>query len=502
MPRYQVTAPDGRTVTLEGDSPPTDADLDGIFASLPSKTELEGPGLLSRGASAVGDFVSGAAKEAPLVAMRAANLPRDIISGATSLLADQFGPGVQAGDILKNEQEYRLREGLESPLRQKADEGRASKLGRIVSKAAPSVALAGLTGGASVPAQAGIMGVTSGAQTASEGGGGSDVALSAGLGAAGTTLAPLLSKLAGSAGGALKNLAVKQYERGLGATKEAMKTEAARITPELLERGVAGSLKGLSGKATAQVDDIGKQIQQAYRDASQAGTKVDGVGLANALERLKTPFKELGQNGQEVILNPKAVGAIDEMQGILRELGDATPSAVWKFRKTVDDIVSASNGFTRELPGGTAKALQRQTRGILQEELNRAVPDVARLNSEFRLWKSLQDVTAATMKRRTSQERNLIPAILGSGVGGGIAATGSLTGAGAGGLAVAGLVQAIRSPLWRTFSAVQKNAMADILSGGSEALKTEAGRSAATILAIFGSRGSVQPEPSLAEIGQ
>ena len=35
MPRYQVTAPDGRTVTLEGDAPPTDADLDGIFASLP-----------------------------------------------------------------------------------------------------------------------------------------------------------------------------------------------------------------------------------------------------------------------------------------------------------------------------------------------------------------------------------------------------------------------------------------------------------------------------------
>jgi hypothetical protein len=36
MPRYQVTAPDGRTVTLEGDTPPTDADLEGIFASLPA----------------------------------------------------------------------------------------------------------------------------------------------------------------------------------------------------------------------------------------------------------------------------------------------------------------------------------------------------------------------------------------------------------------------------------------------------------------------------------
>lgn len=42
MPRYTVQAPDGRTVTLEGDAPPTDQDLDEIFASL-------GPGDASGG---------------------------------------------------------------------------------------------------------------------------------------------------------------------------------------------------------------------------------------------------------------------------------------------------------------------------------------------------------------------------------------------------------------------------------------------------------------------
>lgn len=36
MPRYKVQAPDGRTVTLEGDTPPTEADLDQVFASIPS----------------------------------------------------------------------------------------------------------------------------------------------------------------------------------------------------------------------------------------------------------------------------------------------------------------------------------------------------------------------------------------------------------------------------------------------------------------------------------
>ena len=502
MPRYQVTAPDGRTVTLEGDTPPTDADLDGIFSSLPPKPSAPETGLLERGVSAVGDFVAGAAKEAPLVAARAASMPNDIISGAMSLLADQFGPDVQAADILKNEQDYRLKQAIIAPLEAKAGEGRAGSIGRIAARSAPTMALAALTGGASLPVQGAILGGSSAAQTASEGGRGTDIAISGATGAAAPLLGPALAKVVGAPAKALKNLAVKQYERGLGATKEAMKTEAARITPELLERGVSGSLKGLSGKATAQVDDIGKQIQMAYRDATKAGTKIDGNGLATALERLKTPFREVGQNGQDVILNPKAVGAIDEMQGILRELGDASPSSIWKFRKTVDDIVSASNGFTRELPGGTARALQKQVRGILQEELNKAVPNVVKLNSEFRLWKGLQDVTAATMKRRTSQERNLIPAILGSGVGGGIAATGSIAGAGGAGLATAALVQLVRSPIWRTTSAVTKNAMADVLSGSSEALKSEAGRNAMTLLALFGAKGSVRPEPTLAGIAQ
>lgn len=468
----------------------------------PTPSEPEGPGLLESGLSAVGDVVSGAAKEAPLVLGRAANIPRDIVSGAISLALDKFGsPALQAADIKRAEDEYRLRQ-MAAPLEQQEGEGKASKLGRIVSRSAPTMALAALTGGTSLPAQAAIMGGTSGAQAVSEGGGAGDIALQAALGAAAPMAGPVLSKVLGKPAQGLKALAVKQYERGLGATKESMKTEAARIAPELVERGVSGSLKGLSRRATTQVEELGRQISASYRAATQSGTKVSGSQLANALERLKVPFKETGQAGQEVVLNPRAVGAIDDMQSILRELGDASPSAIWKFRKTVDDIVSASNGFTRELPGGTAKSLQKQVRGILQEELNRAVPNVSRLNTEFRLWKGLQDVTAATMKRQTSQERNLIPAILGSGVGGGVAATGSLTGAGGAGLATAALVQFIRSPLWRTFSAVQKNALADILAGGSQAFKSEAGRNAATMLALFGAKGSVQPEPTLAGTAQ
>lgn len=46
MPRFHITSPEGREVVLEGDTEPTDAELDEIFASLPPKQpETKGPGL-------------------------------------------------------------------------------------------------------------------------------------------------------------------------------------------------------------------------------------------------------------------------------------------------------------------------------------------------------------------------------------------------------------------------------------------------------------------------
>lgn len=470
MPRYQVTAPDGRTVVLEGDTPPTDADLDGIFGSLPPKAAApSSPPELSMWEKI--QQASTGALSGVLSGLESTPMP----GGGVPAIRPDVAPPIP-----------------DTPAPSFPPTSPAEGLGRAAGRTVLPGLVAAASGGLSLPLQGAVQGALGAATEGPVGGV---------LGAAAPFVGPAISKALGPVGRGLKGMAVKQFERGLGATKEAMKTEAARIAPELVERGVSGGLKGLSKRATTQVEDIGKQIQVAYQTASKAGTKVDGGQLANALERLKVPFKEVGQSGEEVVLNPKAVGAIEDLQGILRELGESSPSAIWKFRKTVDDVVSASNGFTRELPGGTARQIQKETRAILQRELNKAVPDVAALNSEFRLWKGLQDVTAATLKRRTSQERNLIPAILGSGVGGGLAATGSLTGAGAGGLATAALVQLVRSPLWRTTSAITKNQLANILAGDAQALSTEAGRNAITLLALFGSKGAGRPEPTLAGTG-
>jgi len=43
VPRYEVTAPDGRTVVLEGDTPPGDEALAEVFASLPEQKKAPEP---------------------------------------------------------------------------------------------------------------------------------------------------------------------------------------------------------------------------------------------------------------------------------------------------------------------------------------------------------------------------------------------------------------------------------------------------------------------------
>lgn len=82
MPRYQVTAPDGRTVTLEGDTPPTDADLEGIFASLPpakkSPTDIF-KGQLGR----MGSFGAAPTQE-DIQASREANVPMLTLGAMTA----------------------------------------------------------------------------------------------------------------------------------------------------------------------------------------------------------------------------------------------------------------------------------------------------------------------------------------------------------------------------------------------------------------------------------
>jgi hypothetical protein len=87
---------------------------------------------------------------------------------------------------------------------------------------------------------------------------GSDL-LSKGVDAVTKPLAPLLEKSANT-----------QYMKALSPTKARNKVIAQRITPELLRRGVSGSLESISDQASSALDDIGPQIDAAVNKPTRA----------------------------------------------------------------------------------------------------------------------------------------------------------------------------------------------------------------------------------------
>lgn len=294
-----------------------------------------------------------------------------------------------------------------------------------------------------------------------------EAAKSAALGGAAGKLAPLATKW----GGKLMGSAVNQYEKALHPTTRAAKVDTARIVPELLKRRISGSLEDLTEMGTAKSNEFGQKIASAY---SKSPKTVDATQIADDLERLKTPFIGKSSQGAPVVMDDAAVGRIDEIQSKLREFGSALPpEELWKYRQVLDRVVKASGGFTKELSKESAAEISRGARQAVQKELSKAVPNVQKLNAEYHLWESLQDIATETGIRKTGQQG--LPGMLARGAG---AVTGGAVGAMVGGpyAGVAGTVAGAQAtkkvadlmatPAWRTTSAVTKARVADFLRRG------------------------------------
>ncbi len=473
---------------------------------------------------------TGLGKELPLVVERLATAPERLGTPVGAAILERLGATDLAARTREQAALRRLQ--VEEPFVPKPGEGTAEKVGRTIAKAAPTAALAAATGGASLPIQAAVLGAAGAAQAASEGAGPKEVAVSGALNAAAPFAAPALAKVAGVSE-PLRRAAVNLYSRALNPTKEATKTVAKEVIPELIERGVtAGPVAGLrkiGNLADAQVESLGREIGAAYKTATAGGTRIDAAKLADALEPLKVPFTEvqqvtktvpskvLGPSGEALtkavtaeevtVLNKNAISAIEDLQSTLRDLGDkATPTGLHKFRRVIDDVVNASNGFTRELPRGTAKDIAKQARATLRDSLNRAVrettPNIEKLNADYTLWKGVQRVVRETERRRTGQQRTveLLYAFAKGGALGGAAgyasSGGSATGAVVGGLVMPAVIKALRSPFARTWGAVEMDALADIMAGSSKALASPAGKQVMTTLGLFGVQARKEEEPA------
>jgi hypothetical protein len=259
----------------------------------------------------------------------------------------------------------------------------------------------------------------------------------------------------------LKNSATKQYQKALSPTKAENKFLAQKITPQLLDRGVSGSLEGINEQAQAAMEDVGPQISAAVKKVPQA-KQLAIQPVLQALEDYKDTFKV---NGAE--MRPDAVARATELQDTIKQLGpDVSYASLNRARQIFDEVVAQGKGYYgKTLAEGGTLDVQREAANAIRQELAKDRPDIAKLNKEYSFWANVEKVTGDTLQRRSGQEGALLPKL--GAIGG--AATGHLPSGGA--LYLLGRV--LQSPRWRTFSAVKKTQIANAIAAGDAATLTK-----------------------------
>lgn len=310
-------------------------------------------------------------------------------------------------------------------------------------------------------AAAALNAAQSGGMTYLQGGTGGETATSAAIGAAG----PLASKAGEVAAPWIQKAAETQYGRALAATTKPLKKQAQRIVPELLKRGVYGTLESLAEKGAAKSETFGKKLGTAYESVSDAGVKTQTAPVVARLDKVRKRFFATTDAGEAVAVNPGAVAKIDAVKELVEKFApEARPDQLWALRKNIDDVLEATGGFSGPLTPGTTKSLQYEARTALQKELSKANPDIKKLNRHFSLWQGLEDVAKATIDRKVSQT-GIVELGIRSTIGTG---AGYFLGDDPRWATVGGLLGAVtKHPLYRTFSASQKARLAFALSKGN-----------------------------------
>lgn len=334
-----------------------------------------------------------------------------------------------------------------------------------------------------------------------------------------------LASAARRAAGPLQEAAERQVVQALGPTKERFKAIAQRRAPEILQRGLGGSRESLQATAAGQARAAGQRIDDLL--AREGGRTLNPQPVIDALDQAKSAFQETRRvplteavkDGLErtpgarvvgdmveipVVIEPRAVAQLSDLQRILRELGpEARVDQIVRVRRAWDEVVSQAGGFQHRRPGGVGQPLadtseaaaKRTATSAIRSLLDADVPELAALNKEFSFWKDVDSVLRQTIQRTQAQGPSLLGRVregagqvAGSVIGG---MAGGPVGAGVGAVLTGQLAKAAHaaftSPRWRLVSARLKSQFADALaSGNTERISTALGR----ISAVTGGGGA------------
>lgn len=260
----------------------------------------------------------------------------------------------------------------------------------------------------------------------------------------------------------------KQYAQALGATTVANKQISEKIVPELIDRRVTGSREYIATLTDAQVAKAGAAIDDALSKMPK-GQAADVGAVLNQLQKLKKQYVVPSSvPGTNVIVDQAAYDNLGAMQKLVAST-QPTFESVRRLRQILDGMVTAGDkAFGRTIAEGTELDAKREAANAIRGELSKINPDIAKINKEFSFWKDVDRVISATQLRTGSQATPL-----GQTIAQGVAAPAVTAAAATGNPGVAATIaipvvlrKILQSPSWKTFSAVQKDRLADAIARG------------------------------------
>lgn len=274
----------------------------------------------------------------------------------------------------------------------------------------------------------------------------------------------------------LRQQAIEKYKLGLRATKEKFKERADKVIPELLDAKVWGTRKQL-------IDKADKGIKLSLNEYEELGKLKGMISTEGLLGKIDDEVMKLGkeviepETGEKIFrafsINEEKVNTLRKLkadivaldafdkvkdnqayQQELRELAQFYGADLYESRKAMKTITDSKT-----------LSQVKKVDSAIRELLNTNNPEYAKINEVYHRNSELYDILQETVKRESSGLGvKRILQTLGTviGVGAGVA-SGNISLAVGGGVAMGSLLAILNSTWWNTLRAVQKNNLAEKL---------------------------------------
>lgn len=478
---YEVQAPDGSTLEIESDHPPTRIEAlkaiqaygDRLAAQAQEKAQAAGSPFAAPSMENVGRFFGGAAEVLnPLNVVKAgANLVIHPINTLGQMAGAQLEQGKQA---IAKAQEPGLLSKVEA-----AGHGLAAItpiVGPMAAKAGEAIAAGDVAGG---------LGQTTGLLAPF---------------AAGEALRARTAPNPRAAEILTRTAEDQVSQRVLAPGNPAYRGRAAAIAPEVLARKLSGGREELRQAAEEGMADAGARIDDATQAAGGPQAQVPAFKI---IGRLQQRIHDLSDSSGSPLSDRAAIriGLLKEKIIQVRALaknGTAAYEDLKKIRDENYDLAEQAKAYEKQGNHTIADAgwAARETGGAVRETFADHSPGAAMANADYTFWKTLNDVLDPVIGR----PKNMAPS---QGVTGGARTVGAVTGqlfggkAGAfiGSTVIPWVQERLASPQWQLADAQAKLKLADAIRRGdigsmkSWMLKIEKGAAAT-------SRNESQTQPS------